>query len=158
VTALRTRLRSAISLVPTDAAVVADIGAGHGALCAGLATRTTARLIATEVAMGPLRELRDNIHAWSLSDRVEVRWGSGLAPLAPGEADTVVIAGVGAPSMLAIAAQAPERGVRWLVLQCMQRDDLVAPWLSRRGWRVLACDVAVQRSRRYTARLVEVGM
>jgi tRNA A22 N-methylase len=150
-------LRSVGSLVPPGCSAIADVGAGHGALCAMLAARTAARVIATEASAGPLAELRRNLAAWDLDGRVEVRCGAGLAPLFPHEVDAVVIAGLGAHTVMNIAADAPARGVRWLVLQCMQRDDLVAPWAMARGWRVLASDVSVQRGRAYTARLIEVG-
>ncbi|HSP65667.1 MAG TPA: tRNA (adenine(22)-N(1))-methyltransferase TrmK [Candidatus Deferrimicrobium sp.] len=154
--ALSPRLRSLVALVPAGAAGVADVGAGHGALCAGLAARTDARLIATEVCAGPLRELRDNLAAWGLIDRVEVRCGPGLDPLATAEVDAVVVAGVGATTMLNIARDAPARGVRWLILQCMQHDELVLPWLTKRGWPVRATDTSRHRQRAYIARLVEV--
>jgi tRNA (adenine22-N1)-methyltransferase len=154
--ALSPRLRSVEALVPGCARAVADVGAGHGALCAGLAARTGVRIIATELTAGPLRELRANLAAWGLTDRVEVRCGPGLAPLARAEVDAAVIAGVGAATMLAIAGDAGARGVRWLVLQCMQRDHLVPPWLEHRGWPVRAVGDSVHRGRAYTARLVEV--
>ena len=59
--ALSTRLRSVGSLIPPGTGSVADVGAGHGALCAGLAARTSARIIATEISAGPLGELRANL-------------------------------------------------------------------------------------------------
>jgi tRNA (adenine22-N1)-methyltransferase len=151
------RLRSAGSLVPTTCEVVADVGAGHGALAALLAMRGGARVIATELSGGPLDELRRNLHSWGMAGQVEVRCGPGLSTLLPGEVDVVVVAGVGATTALRIAADAPSRGVRWLVMQCMQRDELVEPWLSQRGWSIRGVDSCVQRGRDYTARLVEVG-
>jgi tRNA (adenine22-N1)-methyltransferase len=150
------RLRSVVALVPASAAAVADVGAGHGALAAHLALRGHARVVATEVGEGPLRELRGNLAAWSLADRVEVRRGDGLEPLRDGEVDVVVIAGLGAGTALRIAAAAPGHGVRHLVVQCMQRDHLVEPWLRARGWPVRASTTCVQRGRSYTARLIEV--
>ncbi len=155
--ALPARLRGVGALVPAGSAAVADIGAGHGALSAALALRGSARVIATELSAGPLRELRSNLSAWQLGERVEVRCGPGLTPLAAGEVEVVVIAGVGANTMLRIADEAPSRGVRWLVLQCMQRDQLVLPWLADRGWRVIAASSCTQRHREYTAQLVEVA-
>jgi tRNA (adenine22-N1)-methyltransferase len=153
---LGTRLRSAASLVPVSCRAVADVGAGHGALAATLALAGTSHVIATELPGGPLAELRRNLAAWALEDRVEVRCGAGLDPLARGEVDVVVVAGVGATTALRIARDAPGRGVRWLVLQCMQRDHLVEPWLAEQGWPIQASDLCVQRGRSYVARLVEV--
>jgi tRNA (adenine22-N1)-methyltransferase len=144
-------------MVPGDARAVADVGAGHGALAAHLALRGIDRVIATEVGDGPLRELRGNLAAWRVNDRVEVRRGDGLEPLRDGEVEIAVIAGLGAVTALGIAAGAPRRGVRQLVLQCMQRGHLVEPWLRTRGWPVRASATCVQRGRSYTVRLVEVS-
>lgn len=151
------RLRSVTSLVPATAVAVADVGAGHGALAAYLALHHGGRVIATELSPGPLAELRHNLAAWHVADRVEVRRGDGLGVLGSGEVEVAVVAGMGARTALGIAAQAPARGVRWLILQCMQRDHLVEPWLSARGWPVVARDVCLQRGHTYTARLIEVA-
>jgi tRNA (adenine22-N1)-methyltransferase len=149
------RLRSVAALVPAGAAI-ADVGAGHGALAAKLSMAGGPRVIATERSPGPLAELRRNLVAWHADQRVEIRCGDGLLPLEWAEVDGAVVAGMGARTALAIAAAAPSRGLRWLVLQCMQRDQLVEPWLVERGWPVRASDVSVQRGRAYTARLVEL--
>lgn len=151
------RLRSVATLLPATALAVADVGAGHGALAAHLALHRGGRVIAIELSAGPLAELRHNLAAWHVADRVEVRCGDGLGTLRSGEVEVAVVAGMGARTALGIAAQALARGVRWLILQCMQRDHLVEPWLSARGWPVVARDVCLQRGRTYTARLIEVA-
>ena len=151
------RLRGVAGLVPDDVGTVADVGAGHGALAALLATRGVPRVIATEVANGPWRELRHNLEIWDLASRVDVRFGSGFDVIEPGEVELAVIAGMGAGTMLSIAGGAPARGVRRLILQGMQREQLVKPWLRARGWLELATEPCVQRGRVYTAHLVEVA-
>ena len=151
------RLRSVAAMIPGDVHAVADVGAGHGALAAHLALRGVDRVIATEVGEGPLHELRGNLAAWGVTDRVEVRRGDGLEPLRAGEVEVAVIAGLGAATALRIAAGAERSGVRQVLLQCMQRDHLVEPWLRERGWPVRATATCVQRGRSYTARLVEVS-
>jgi tRNA (adenine22-N1)-methyltransferase len=154
--AVPARLRSVAALVPPTCTRVADVGAGHGALAAHLAQDGVASVIAIERWPGPLAELRANLARWGVDALVEVRHGAGLAPLLPAEVELAVIAGMGATTSLLIAADAPGRAVRWLILQCMQRDHLVEPWLAARGWPVRASHECVQRGRRYTARLVEV--
>ncbi|MDQ2959458.1 MAG: class I SAM-dependent methyltransferase [Candidatus Dormibacteraeota bacterium] len=153
---LPVRLRSVQALIPPACSAVADIGAGHGALCATLATRGRMRVIATEASAGPLAELRGNLEAWGMSGHVDVLW-RGTDAAGPGEVDAAVVAGLGANTMLEIVSDARSRRVRWLILQCMQRDEMVVPWLDGRRWHVRASDVCVQRGRAYTARLVEVG-
>ena len=151
---LTRRLRAALELVPEEATAVADVGAGHGALSAHLAA--TRSVIATEAQPGPYAELCRNLRAWSATDRVDAREGSGLAPLSEGEVDAVVVAGVSARTAQCICDAAAEKRVRWLVLQCVQHPEQVEPWLARRGWPVRQRIDVLQRGRTYATWLVEV--
>ena len=79
-----------------DAAVVADIGTDHGYVpvyCVegGLCQRA----IACDINEGPLNAARENIHAHNLSDCIVTRLSDGLDGLEKGEADVIVIAGMG---------------------------------------------------------------
>lgn len=150
------RLRRLVELVAaTPATTVADVGAGHGALAAHLAARGVP-VIATEAAAAPWAELRANLVRWGVADAVDARRGRGLAPLAVGEVEVVVVAGMGGHALVDIAAQAPARGVATLVLQSVQDPHVVDAWLEARGWPVrAACDV-VERGRHYPTWVVEV--
>lgn len=152
------RLRAVLAVLP--AGTVADVGAGHGALAAHLALAGR-RVVATESAPGPLGELHRNLARWGLAARVAVRMGSGLAPLAAGEVDGAVAAGLGADRLAAIAAQAPAAGLRWLALQCVQRPWRLNAWIDsavvRDGWRVLATLEPAERGRPYPSWVLAVG-
>lgn len=150
------RLRALLALLPA-ARSVADVGAGHGALAVHLAHAGVARVIATEAARGPYDELRRNLALWSASAAVEARLGANLDPIAPGEVEGVVAAGMGARNLLSICAGAAERGVRWVGLQCIQDAELVDPWLQARGWQVLASCVPVERRHAYPTWVALVG-
>lgn len=147
------RLRALLEVVPRSPAV-ADIGAGHGALAVHL-QRRGCRVIAVERGAGPLAELRRNLAAWRASDAVEVRDGDGLEPLGADEVEGAVIAGLGARTVLRICEGAPGK-VRWLVLQCVQDADLVAPWLERRGWEATHTSRVEQGRHAYATWLVGV--
>ena len=151
---LSPRLAALLELVPRHAHGVADVGAGHGALSACLA-RLGHRVIASEASLGPFAELCANLERWHAA--VEARQGAGLEPFSIGEVDTAVVAGMGARTMLAIADQAPGRGVRFLVLQCMQRRELVAPWISDRGFALLQFSDVHDHGRMYPAWLLDVA-
>ena len=146
-TPLPRRLRGLLALLP-DADSVADVAAGHGRLAVHLAGRFP-RVIATEATDGPYRELCRNLETWDAADRVEARRGSGLEPLAAGEVEGVVVAGLGARRLAQIAEQAPGRGLRWLALQCVQRPDELAAWVRAAGWTVTVETVCEQRGREY---------
>jgi tRNA (adenine22-N1)-methyltransferase len=150
------RLRALIALVPAHTRGVADVGAGHGALSAWLALLGH-RVIATEAGHGPFAELCANLARWQAAGRVEARQGHGLQPLCTGEVDTAIVAGMGARTMLGIADEAPERGVRFLVLQCMQRRELVAPWIAARGVAQLQFLEVQDHGRLYPVWLLDVA-
>jgi len=150
------RLGAVLSLVPEAARTVADVGAGHGALGARLAAKAGINVIATEARTGPYAELCRNVSAWHMRDRLDLRQGSGLDVLGSGEVDAVVVAGVSARTALDVCSQAPAKRVRWVVIQCVQGQGEVEPWLNARGWRVL-CRVDVRERRRvYPTWLAEV--
>jgi len=153
---LPARLRGLLRLLPDAARRVADVGAGHGALSVHLARRADL-VIATELPPGAWLELSANLARWDASPPVEVRRGDGLEPIARGEVDAVVVAGMGAPRTLAIAAAATDKRARWLILQCMQRSQLVEPWVAARGWSLCHRVDIADRSRVYPTWLVEVA-
>ena len=152
---LSARLRGVFDLVPAGTKRVADIGAGHGALSVHLRTAVKV-VIATEAADGPYTELQRNLARWGALDQVETRRGSGLDPIAPDEVECAVIAGMGAHRALSIVDDAAGRGVRTLVMQCMQHAHLVEPWVVARGWRVVARAAPIDHGRAYPSVLVEV--
>ena len=150
------RLHTLLALLP-QAASVADVGAGHGALAVHLAQRGVARVIATEAQRGPYDELCRNLDAWGAPAQVEARFGADLDPIAHGEVEGVVAAGMGARNLLRICGAAAARGVRWVALQCVQDAEMVEPWLRAHDCAVLACCVAVERGRSYPTWLVAVA-
>jgi tRNA (adenine22-N1)-methyltransferase len=149
------RLRTVLELLPAEAARVADVGAGHGALSAHLSDGGRV-VIATESQDGPFQEMCRNLDGWEARTSVEARRGAGLQPLKPGEVDAVVIAGVSAHTALSICQEAREKRVRWVVLQCVQGVSQVEPWLAAHGWPVLSRIDAVDRRRTYPTWLVGV--
>jgi tRNA (adenine22-N1)-methyltransferase len=149
------RLRGLLELLPA-ADTVADVAAGHGRLAVHLAARAR-RVIATEATDGPYAELCRNLARWDTTGRVEARRGSGLEPLAWGEVEGVVVAGLGARRLSQIAAQAPGRGLRWVALQCIQHPDELAGWVRAAGWTVVVETACEQRGRLYSTWVLEPG-
>jgi len=97
----------ALARLLSPGGVVADVGTDHALLPIylireGLATR----VIATDVERGPYSRALKRVEAEGLLDRIDVRKGDGLEPLAPGEAQEVVIAGMGGETIAAILTRA----------------------------------------------------
>ena len=102
---LSRRLETIISMVPElgPEGCVADVGTDHGFVPIRLVELgRCGRALALDVRPGPLERAREHIRQHGLEDRIEVCQGDGLGPLEPGEAQAVVIAGMGGELMLRI--------------------------------------------------------
>lgn len=133
------RLETIGRLVPAGS-VLADIGTDHAYLPVWLLQQgRISRAVAGDIAAGPCQAARTTVAMHGLQDRVEVRQGSGLEVLQPGEADCIVIAGMGGSTMSSILAAAPEiaRSAKLLVLQPMAGAAGLRQWLTANGWRLM---------------------
>ena len=75
---------------------IADIGTDHGYIPIYLAEKGTAvSAIARDVRTGPLKRAADHVREKGLEEKIDLRLSDGLAELLPGEADTVIMAGMG---------------------------------------------------------------
>lgn len=114
------RRLAAIGALAAQGGILADIGCDHGYLPIYLIQQhRIAGAIAMDVRQGPLSRARENIAAYGLLDRIEVRRSDGLAELGQDEAQTVVIAGMGGPLMEKILREGARQlaTVRELILQ-----------------------------------------
>ena len=131
---LDARLAAAAAYV-RPGSTVADIGCDHGKLSAWLAGSGRCPLVfACDLREGPLQKARETCAPWA--DRVVFRLGSGLKVLAPGEAQDIVIAGMGAEPIMEILDAAPWvfDGRYNLILVPATKHSLLRRWLARRGF------------------------
>ena len=104
---LSKRLRRIASFVKSGSRI-ADIGTDHGFLPIFLAqSGVVAHAVAMDIRKGPLARAEEHVNEYGLTKVIETRLSDGLEKLAAGEADTVIIAGMGGPLMLEIL----ERGM-----------------------------------------------
>lgn len=66
---------------------------------------TVKRALAMDVRKGPLSRAEESVAMAGLENRIETRLSDGLEKLSPGEAETVVIAGMGGELMIHILEQ-----------------------------------------------------
>lgn len=118
---------------------IADVGTDHGYLPVYLRkTGTVSHAIASDLRPAPLEHARRSAGDYGVSG-IDFRLCNGLAGIAPQEADTIVIAGMGGENIAAILEAAPwaldEAHV--LLLQPMSRSEMLRAWLPKHGAKVL---------------------
>lgn len=101
--------------------VVCDVGCDHGYVSIYLVQeRISPRVIAMDVRKGPLSHAKEHIRMYGLNDYIETRLSDGVEALTAGEADTLILAGMGGRLMETILA----RG--WDKITCM-RELILQP-------------------------------
>lgn len=154
---LSRRLAALARQVPPGS-VVADVGADHAALVIALvASGRCPRGIATDARPGPAAMARERVAAAGLADRISVRLGDGLEPLEPGEADALVIAGLGGVTIANILAGGPGvlRSARRLVLQPMVAAEVLRRRLDERDFSLVDEDLVAEAGRWYEILVAE---
>ena len=139
---------------------VADVGADHGYLLLWLWQQgRLERGFACDVNAGPLRRAAENVARFSAGEAIATRLGSGLTPLAAGEADTAVLAGMGGMLMLSLLDEGREVALtlKQLVLQPQSDLPRVRQGLWERGFTIQNEVMAREGRRYYTALDVAPG-
>ncbi len=99
---------------------VADVGCDHGYVSIYLVQSGIASsAIAMDVRKGPLSGAQDNIRAYGLENAITTRLSDGVKELKKGEADSLIVAGMGGKLMISIldACSLRELGIETAVLQ-----------------------------------------
>lgn len=116
---------------------VCDIGCDHAFVSIYLVAHGKAdRVIASDVRTGPCAIARDNIARWNMSDRIDLRLGDGLSTIHEGEAESVIIAGMGGMLITDILENGKNvvRTTRQLVLQPQSEIEHVRRYIHSHGW------------------------
>lgn len=93
---LTKRMEAVVNMVSPQSFAIADIGCDHAYVSAALIKRQlTKKVFAMDVRTGPLTIAEKNVELYGLTEKIELRLSDGLDKLRPGEADTIIIAGMG---------------------------------------------------------------
>lgn len=139
------RLQSLINTAPR-AALTADIGTDHAYVPIELVKSGMAdRAVASDIRPGPLASAQKNIAAAGLSDRIETRLGPGVSVLKPGEAECIIIAGMGGELIEEIIKDgAGIIGGAALLLQPMNSQHTLRKYLAENGFAITGEELAAE--------------
>lgn len=136
---LSKRLTAIFDLIPQGARV-ADIGTDHAYLPIALSlSQKCENIIACDIREKPLLKARANIKKFGISD-IDTRLGNGLMEINFGEADTIVIAGMGGDVISAILGDCDwiKNNKITLLLQPMTSAQVLRKYLLNEGFEILS--------------------
>ncbi len=115
----------------------ADVGCDHGYVSIYLVQHGISEgAIAMDVRKGPLAMAAGNIAECGLGEAIETRLSDGLLELSEGEADSLVIAGMGGKLMMSILDRKDLAGlgIRYAILQPQSDIELFRGYLRDKGY------------------------
>ena len=112
-----------------------------------------------DVNAGPLARAKENVKKFGMEERISLRLSDGLEKLQPGEADTILIGGMGGPLMERILSAYPEKvaGVKELVLQPQSEIAEFRRFVQQIGFRITEEDMLFEDGKFYTILRAEHG-
>lgn len=138
----------------------ADIGCDHAYTSIYLVEQGIApQVVAMDVNAGPLARAKENVARFGMEDKISLRLSDGLAKLLPGEADTILIAGMGGPLMERILTACPEtvKAAKELVLQPQSEIGQFRRFVQSIGFRIAEEDMLFEDGKYYTILRAEQG-
>ncbi len=146
---LSNRMKAIVDMV--DEETVADIGCDHAFVSIALVQAGKAlRVIAMDVNPGPIHIAGENVSAYHMEDRIQIRLSDGFAALREHEAECAVIAGMGGQLMVDILRAGDghlQNGIH-LVLQPQSEPHVVRAYLHRAGYEII-CEDMLQEDGKY---------
>lgn len=148
---LSKRLQSVADFVE-NCETMADVGTDHGYIPVYLVlNRKVNRAIAMDVNPGPLQRAKEHICQYGLENTIETRLSDGCFALRPGEANAIVIAGMGGALMQRILDQGEKavKAAQRLVLQPQSEVAAFRQFLFEHGYRIIAEDMVLEDGKYY---------
>ena len=123
---------------------IADIGTDHGQIPVWLFARGICpKVILSDISEGSIRKAEETAAAYQFGQDMSFRTGNGLQVLSSGEADTVIIAGMGGKLIRQILDSDPEHtaSFRKFIMQPRKGSGPLRKWLLEHGYLITGEDV-----------------
>ncbi len=150
-TVLSKRLQAAADMV-TPGNRVCDVGCDHGWVSIYLIEQgISERAIAMDIRRGPLERADQHIRERNLNSYIETRLSDGIKELRAGEADTLIIAGMGGRLMKDIISAEPTKTAKFqeLILQPQSEIPEFRRFLRSAGYVVGAEEIVFEDGKYY---------
>lgn len=142
----------AVASMVTAGNRLADVGTDHGYVPIVLVQEgKVPEAIAMDINAGPLERANEHIAENHLQDKIRTIQCDGLAGLKPGEADTILIAGMGGELVIHILSEGETvcRAAKELVLQPQSELHKVRSYLRMNNYRIVDEDMILEDGKYY---------
>ena len=148
---LSKRMKAVAAMVTSDG-VLADVGTDHGYIPIALIQRQRIKsAIAMDINKGPLARAQDNIASARLGDYIQTRLSDGVAALGEGEADSILIAGMGGELVIHILSEGEKvcKAASELILQPQSDIRKVREYLRLHHYKIVDEDMICEDGKYY---------
>ena len=142
----------AVAAMVTSGGVLADVGTDHGYIPIALIQRQKIKsAIAMDINKGPLARAQDNIASARLGDYIQTRLSDGVAALGEGEADSILIAGMGGELVIHILSVGEKvcKAASELILQPQSDIRKVREYLRLHHYKIVDEDMICEDGKYY---------
>ena len=150
----------AVAAMVTSGGVLADVGTDHGYIPIALIQRQKIKsAIAMDINKGPLARAQDNIASARLGDYIQTRLSDGVAALGEGEADSILIAGMGGELVIHILSEGEKvcKAASELILQPQSDIRKVREYLRLHHYKIVDEDMICEDGKYYAMMRVKHG-
>lgn len=149
---LSKRLMNVASFV-SEGSNIADIGTDHGYVPIYLVKKNLVKnAFALDVRKGPLERAEVHIREEGLEDRIQTRLSDGMEKLQPGEADAIIIAGMGGELIVKILSEGRRLfpSIRELILSPQSELEKVRQYLQKNDFSIIKETMVLEDGKYYT--------
>lgn len=150
---LSKRLQTIVDYVPKGTNTVVDIGTDHGYIPIYLIKHQLAhKCIACDINPMPLANAQKNIRRYNMEDQIETRLSNGLSKVQKGEADAIIIAGMGGMLIIDILKENQDlvKAVGLLILQPQLDADQLRRYIHSIEYTIASDEMIYDDGRYYT--------
>lgn len=133
---------------------VADIGCDHAHTSIYLVENDISKqVIAMDINKGPIERAKENVKLYGCESFIDIRLSDGAKELKQGEADTVLISGMGGALMIRILEDSKDvvAQMKELILQPQSEIPMVRKYLHSIGFKIADEDMLTEDGKHYTA-------
>ena len=142
----------AVAAMVTSNGILADVGTDHGYVPIALVRRQKiSGAIAMDINKGPLARAKENIGAAHLEEYIQTRLSHGVEKLEPGEADSILIAGMGGELIIHILSEGEKvcKKASELILQPQSDIRKVREYLREHQYKIVDEDMVCEDGKYY---------